>query len=92
MKDQYGKPVPNDLVLLENSDEALNKASDVGLLDWFTVGTQAEIFVSDAEITRIIGSHDFVPFNDVYIHAFSEVIRIDRALKRWNLNDGFYHA
>lgn len=93
MKDQYGKPIPPDLVLLENSEEALKKGVEVKELDWYCVGETGHIFVSDLKVTEILGHHDFVPLNDVYpVLAKGDVSFVDKPLRRWNLKDGFYHA
>jgi len=93
MRDQYSNPIPKDLILLENTDEALHRGHEVERLPWYVVGTNRSIYVSDASVTALIGSHDFLPIAEV--HPFlrqGDVLLVDNPLKRWNLQDGFYHA
>jgi hypothetical protein len=93
MKDQYDRPVPPDLVLLENVTERVAEAKKIEELDWYCVGNTGHIFVSDVKVTSVLGSHDFVPLSDVYpILPARSVLFIDNVLKRWSLKDGFYHA
>jgi hypothetical protein len=93
MKDQFNRPIPDDLVLLENVTERVAEAKKIEQLEWYCVGNTGHIFVSDAKVTPILGSHDFVPLNDVYpLVRTGDLLSIDNTLKRWNLKDGFYHA
>lgn len=89
---QINDPIPKDLVLLENSDEALKKGTEIHRLPWYYVNP-SEIYVSDEALKKIIGSHDFLPINDVYpLLRKDSVFRLDEKLKRWNLVHGFYHV
>ncbi len=99
MKDQYNNEIPEDLVLLETNDVTIHFAKKIENLDWYCVRNKSGIFVSDKELTKIIGEHDFASIWDIHVNLFNraklengDVSLVGNVLKRWNDKDGFYHA
>jgi hypothetical protein len=91
MKDQYGRKVPDDLVVLEGGE--FTPDDEFEILDqarWYEVeGRQDVILVSSAEINGLSETNPL----DVGIDlSKSKVMRIDDVLKRYDETDGFYHA
>jgi hypothetical protein len=91
MKDQNGHRIPDDLVLLENVDVTVSQAKKIEQLDWYYVENNGHIYVSDASVRHILGGHDFLPIRDVY-PIINRIYRIDSALKRWDIEHGFWHV
>lgn len=99
--DQYGKPVPTDLVLLnlhdleldiENTKGAIRKIVD---LDWYEAKTTPRnnnIFVSAAQLDKIFEDNLIDFYGPEYLNYQNcNFLKIDSVLKRWNETDGFYH-
>lgn len=92
MIDNYGEEVPTDLVLIPDIEHFDN--DEVRLIVdavWYDVvaGINENIWLctSAAQINNL--SDDSI---DHYDGPIIEVMRINDVLKRWNDEDGFYHA
>lgn len=103
MTDQYGSPVPDDLVLLDSdwlkwlTDEDI-KAFEA--LRWYKYQPHAGppasnlIWVSEKAVAGILkdGWQDFFKPEDFYFNDQGvDWLYIDAALHRWNA-EGWYHA
>lgn len=98
-KDQYGKVVPNDLVLLPwdvgSLSGSLREIKIITRARWYEPGVPSfrPILASAKELGRLSVLCDDpldagLDVNDPQI----EIWRVDDALKRWSEEDGFYHA
>lgn len=100
MKDQYGRTVPNDLVLLDSAwlkDDFLSEAElkRISLLNWYEVNLGSSIFVSAEDLVDCLndGPMDFIAPEDCGIRRYDKQwMKIDDCLHRWTEEDGFYHA
>ena len=102
MKDQYGQPIPADLVVLPfgaASGEGVIgfdpvDPEDVEIItaaDWYEVAGQEGLILASYEAINGFGS---IPL-DCGIDLTTPGIQISRIadpLKRYSLEDGFYHA
>jgi len=90
MNDQYGNKVPDDLIALECGLDRFDDDEVKIIVDaqWYEVTHShgQDLAVSFSEIQGIIDS-DY-PLGDTPI----EIMLIDDCLKRWSIEDGFYHA
>lgn len=95
MKDNYGCEIPTDLVLMPDieylNDDDLRLVVDAV---WYDVFTGLEPFddipalcISSKEINGLCD--DSI---DDYDGPITEVMQINEILKRWSIEDGFYHA
>lgn len=102
--DQYRDPVPNDLVLLElpanlKTEEYINPLFDV---DWYQDSEIGALWVSRSAVEKVsLWVAEVLPFDRPEdIRAISNPVPdreqvfflIDRILRRYSGEDGFYHA
>ena len=100
--DQYGKPIPQDLTLLElgELEKSITKhqVSKILLLDWYAFegNKTPHIFVSNSKLEQIMdGLLDVFGPEECVTTVFQgqhPLIKIDTILHRWNNENGFYHA
>lgn len=97
-RDQYGKEVPSDLVLLDN--EWLNictskEISNLNRLDWYVIDTKPInrfIFASLSQLEPCLkGLVDFIFPSDIGIKDVNW-LKVDSCLHRYSVEDGWYHA
>ena len=92
--DQYGNPVPDDLVLLPTSsefikiltEEEIKKIDDA---DWYEI--EGMLFVPNSQVGDIVMSDAGPEEFDIDLVA-EEVNYINPPLHRFSEEDGFYHA
>ena len=95
--DQYNRPIPQDLTLLEfnlepYSEEKVNKILH---LDWycFEGNKTNHVFVSNAEFEKVLdGLNDIIDPEDCALKGKIKLVKIDNVLKRYGEEDGFYWA
>lgn len=95
-KDQYGKPLPKDLVVLEADpadfdEEQLERLAGI---DWWDINGIICVSFEQAEhvVPGMVGEINPADAGIDLKDPDIEVYRIDHALKRWSEEDGFYHA
>ena len=90
MKDQYGEQVPNDLMQLACGPDRFDDDELEIIINasWYEITHShgVDLAVSFSEIEGVLDGN--YPLGDTPI----EVLRIDDILKRWSIEDGFYHA
>jgi hypothetical protein len=91
MNDQYGNPIPDDLVVL--SGENPQEMTELGLTlvdaaDWYEVDG---ILLVSAKSVQYFLETDPIDCG-VRLTPRSKVYAVDYCLHRWNEEDGFYHA
>lgn len=86
---QYGEPVPGDLVLMP-SLEHLTDADRLLMFkaDWYE--HENVLLVSGSAIDWL--SEDDPLDADIDLSTVEEINQVADGLKRWNPEDGFYHA
>lgn len=88
MKDNYGEQVPDDLVALTCGIDRFTDAELKVICNarWYEVCHVwgDDLAISFAEIDGLVDE----PLGDTPI----EVLRINEVLKRWSIENGFYHA
>lgn len=91
LKDQYGNPVPDDLVVL--SREKPQEFTELGLTlmdaaDWYEV--DGILLVSAKAVQSFL---EVDPLDcGLKLSQRSQVFAVHSCLHRWNEEDGFYHA
>jgi len=94
LEDQYGDPVPDDLVVPwgageDFNDEEVNKTNSAR---WYAAeGFGNIILVSYGEVGGLFET-DPIDVGIDLSDPGTQINRIDDVLKRWNPEDGFYHA
>ena len=89
--DQYGNKIPFDLYLLPDVDELdYSQIDQVMNARWYEIrsGLHAFLFASNEEI----GGLGKASIDDLNPGLVDDVLYVDRPLKRWSVEDGFYHA
>jgi len=90
MNDQYGNKVPDDLIALERGLDGFTDEEIKIIVNarWYEVyhSHGEDLAVSLSEIQGIIDGN--YPLGDTPI----EILLINDVLKRWSIEDGFYHA
>ena len=92
MFDQYGNPVPRDLVALDMpiTDFTVAEVEAIDALDWYEIERtfpNGPMFVSQAALEEAIGRK----LEDLR-HTRAAVFYVTRPLHRYGDADGFYHA
>ena len=100
MDDQYGNPVPDDLVILNIDVRKLNVAQRNAIhdLDWYQAAGNKDIIlvsrralVAGMRETRF-GSFETLSPDEYGCDVKSGVIHINRTLHRWSPENGFSHV
>ncbi len=90
MNDQYGNKVPDDLIALERGLDGFTDEEVTIIVNaqWYEVWHShgQDLAVSFSETQGIIDG-DY-PLGDTPI----EILLVNDVLKRWSIEDGFYHA
>jgi hypothetical protein len=88
--DQYGNPIPTDLIVLSGEDPAdFNSATleRIDKADWYEA--EGVLLVS----ARAIGyAFEGSPLDAGLDLDKTEIFYVDFCLHRWSSEDGFYHA
>lgn len=101
MRDQYGQPIPDDLVVLpfgfEPGETVIRgdqvEPEDVEVIaraNWYEVEGQEGLIL--ASYLAIQGLSEVNPLDCGLTLAGAQINRIADPLKRYSLEDGFYHA
>jgi len=86
--DQFGQPIPDDLVLMPDREQLRMKEVHMILnVPWYEC--QEILMVSSFAIDWL--SEADPADADINLET-SKIFKIDDCLKRWNYLDGFYHA
>ena len=89
--DQYGNKIPFDLYLLPDVDELdYSQIDQVMNARWYEIrsGLHTFILASNEEIVGL----GITSIDDLNPGLVDDVLYVDRPLKRWSVEDGFYHA
>ena len=91
LKDQYGNKVPNDLVILCGpyghwTEETLKKVVNA---KWYEA--DGLLCVSAAEVDEP-DIDEPVSYAGIRLTKRTKIDKIPHPLKRWSIEDGFYHA
>ena len=100
MDDQYGNPVPDDLVMLDLAVDELDDAqlAAVDRLDWYQPACNPRsIVVSGSALYDAMQGTGFGPIDTTDPEEYGCQVRlgvqyIASSLHRWSDEDGFYHA
>lgn len=90
MNDQFGNKVPDDLIALECGPDRFTDEEIKIIVDatWYEVTHShgQDLAVSLSAIEGVIDG--CYPLGDTPL----EIMAVDDCLKRWSIDDGFYHA
>jgi hypothetical protein len=100
MDDQYGNPVPDDLVMLDLAVDELNDAqlAAVDRLDWYQpLSNPSTIVVGGSALEEAMRKSGFGQIGTTDPEEYECKVRlgvqyIAASLHRWSDEDGFYHA
>ncbi len=88
MKDQYGNPVPTDLVLLPDFSDLTEQETDlIFRADWYEC---ERVLMASFKAIGELSEDD--PIDAGVDLRCAQVFKVDDCLKRGNGEDGFYHA
>ena len=90
-KDQYGEPIPNDLVVLSGEnpkDFIADGLKAVDKADWYEANGIILVPWHQTEIFETAPEDAGLDLDDPTV----EILKIDAVLHRYNEVDGFYHA
>lgn len=97
--DQYNNPIPQDLILLNpfsDIDFIERELKEIEGLNWycFEGNKTNHIFVSCSQLEKVLDcicDEENTP-DDISVGKNWNLVIIDDVLKRFNVEDGFYHS